>query len=551
MSISKNEQYLGNPNLKKAFTKQRFTKKQVQEVVKCMDDPKYFIETYLKIVTLDKGLVPFTMYDFQRKMVDTFHHNRFSINKLPRQSGKSTIICAYLLHYCVFNDNVNVAILANKSATARDLLGRLQLAYEHLPKWMQQGILNWNKGSLELENGSKIVAASTSSSAVRGSTFNIIFLDEFAYVPHNIAEEFFSSVYPTISSGETSKVIIVSTPHGMNMFYKLWVDAVNKRNDYIPTEVHWSEVPGRDEAWKEQTIRNTSESQFQTEFECQFLGSVDTLIPASKIKTMAVVEPKRSNNIDVYEMPIKGHIYTMCVDVSRGISSDYSALVVCDVTKVPYKIVAKYRDNNIKPIVYPNIIQKIGNAYNRAFCLIEINDLGQQVADSLMYELEYDNMMMVTQRGRSGQMLGGGFSGRGNQLGLRMTKAAKKIGCSNLKSLVEGDKLIVQDFDIIAELSTFISKGKSFEAEAGATDDLVMCLVIFSWMANQRYFKELTDVDVRGQMFTDQQNAIEQDMAPFGFIDDGLNDPDGKNNSFFDDAGELWQPVEIRKGEHY
>jgi len=550
MSIAKHEQYLGNPNLKKAFTKQRFTKKQVQEVVKCMDDPQYFIEKYLKIVTLDKGLVPFKMYDFQRKMVNVFHNNRFSINKLPRQSGKSTVICSYLLHYCVFNDNVNVAILANKSSTARDLLGRLQLAYEHLPKWMQQGILNWNKGSLELENGSKIVAASTSSSAVRGSTFNIIFLDEFAYVPHNIAEEFFSSVYPTISSGETSKVIIVSTPHGMNMFYKLWMDAVNKKNDYIPMEVHWSEVPGRDEAWKEQTIRNTSESQFQTEFECQFLGSVDTLIPATKIKMMAVVDPKRSKGFDVYEMPIKNHLYTMCVDVSRGLSNDYSALVVCDVTKVPYKIVAKYRDNNIKPIVYPNIIQKIGNAYNKAFCLIEINDLGQQVADSLMYELEYDNMMMVTQRGRSGQMLGGGFSGRGNQLGLRMTKAAKKIGCSNLKSLVEGDKLIIQDFDIISELSTFISKGKSFEAEAGSTDDLVMCLVIFSWMANQRYFKELTDVDVRGQMYTEQQNAIEQDMAPFGFIDDGLNDPTGRNNSFFDDAGVLWQPVEIRKGEH-
>ena len=315
MSISKNEQYLGNPNLKKAFTKQRFTKKQVQEVVKCMSDPKYFIETYLKIVTLDKGLVPFTMYDFQRKMVDIFHNNRFSINKLPRQSGKSSVICSYLLHYCVFNDNVNVAILANKSSTARDLLGRLQLAYEHLPKWMQQGILNWNKGSLELENGSRIVAASTSSSAVRGSTFNIIFLDEFAYVPHNIAEEFFSSVYPTISSGETSKVIIVSTPHGMNMFYKLWMDAVNKKNDYIPMEVHLSEVPGRDESWKEQTIRNTSESQFQTEFECQFLGSVDTLIPATKIKTMAVVEPKRSGGLDVYELPIKDHIYTMTVDV--------------------------------------------------------------------------------------------------------------------------------------------------------------------------------------------------------------------------------------------
>ena len=542
------DQYLGNPNLKKAHTSSRFTKKQIKEVMSCLESPKYFIENYLKIVTIDKGLVPFEMYDFQRKMVDTFHDNRFTICKLPRQSGKSTIIVSYLLHYVLFNDNVNVAILANKSSTARDLLGRLQLAYEHLPKWMQQGVLNWNKGSLELENGSRIVAASTSSSAVRGSTFNIIFLDEFAYVPNNIAEEFFSSVYPTISSGKSSKVMIVSTPHGMNMFYKMWVDATNKNNNFVPVEVHWSEVPGRDEKWKEETIKNTSEAQFQTEFECEFLGSVDTLINASKIKTMPVVEPKRSGGLDVYEMPKKNHIYTITVDVSRGLTNDYSAFCVMDCTNVPYKVVAKYRDNEIKPLVFPSIIEKVAKVYNKAYILIEINDLGQQVADNLQFELEYDNMMMVTQRGRSGQVLGGGFSGRGNQLGLRMTKGTKKIGTSNLKSLIEGDKLLITDFDIIAELSTFISKGKSFEAEAGATDDLVMCLVIFSWLANQRYFKELTNVDVRGQMFTEQQNAIEADMAPFGFIDDGLNDPEG-NDGYFVDAGEVWRPVSYRKGE--
>ena len=548
--MSKLDQYLGNPNLKKGHTKTRFTKNQVEEVMKCLEDPKYFIENYLKIVTIDKGLVPFEMYDFQRTMVDTFHDNRFTICKLPRQSGKSTIIVSYLLHYVLFNDNVNVAILANKSSTARDLLGRLQLAYEHLPKWMQQGVLNWNKGSIELENGSRIVAASTSSSAVRGSTFNIIFLDEFAYVPNNIAEEFFSSVYPTISSGKSSKVMIVSTPHGMNMFYKMWMDATNKRNDYAPIEVHWSEVPGRDEAWKEQTIRNTSIEQFQTEFECEFLGSVDTLINASKLKTMAVVNPRKSPmGLDVYEMPIKDRIYVTTVDVSRGLSSDYSAFVVIDVTQTPYKIVAKYRDNDIKPIVLPNVINKVAKIYNNAFVLVEINDLGQQVADALQFELEYDNMMMVTQRGRSGQVLGGGFSGRGNQLGLRMTKGTKKIGTSNMKSLIEADKLIIQDFDIISELSTFISKGKSFEAETGATDDLVMCLVIFSWLANQRYFKELTNVNVRGQMFTDQQNAIEADMAPFGFIDDGINDPDGNNSQFYDDTGQLWTPVTTHKGQ--
>jgi len=548
--MSNKEQYLGNPNLKKGHTKTRFTKKQIEEVIKCLDDPKYFISTYLKIVTIDKGLVPFKMYDFQRTMVETFHDNRFTICKLPRQSGKSTIIVSYLLHYVLFNDNVNVAILANKSSTARDLLGRLQLAYEHMPKWLQQGVLNWNKGSIELENGSKIVAASTSSSAVRGSTFNIIFLDEFAYVPNNIAEEFFSSVYPTISSGKSSKVMIVSTPHGMNMFYKLWVDAENKRNDYVPIEVHWSEVPGRDEKWKEQTIRNTSEAQFQTEFECEFLGSMDTLINASKIKTMAVINPKRSGGLDVYELPKKDHTYTVTVDVSRGLSNDYSAFVVVDVTQAPYKIVAKFRDNDIKPIVFPSIIERVAKHYNTAYVLIEINDLGQQVADSMQFELEYDNMMMVTQRGRSGQVLGGGFSGRGNQLGLRMTKGTKKIGTSNLKSLIEGDQLIINDFEIIAELSTFIAKGKSFQAESGATDDLVMCLVIFAWLSNQRYFKELTDVDVRGQLFSEQQNAIESDMAPFGFIDNGLDDPEGRNSSFYDDAGVLWQPVTYRRGEN-
>ena len=543
------DQYLGNPNLKKAHTKSRFTKKQVDEVMKCLEDPKYFIEHYLKIVTIDKGLVPFEMYDFQRKMVDTFHDNRFTICKLPRQSGKSTIIVSYLLHYVLFNDNVNVAILANKSSTARDLLGRLQLAYEYLPKWMQQGVLNWNKGSLELENGSRIVAASTSSSAVRGSTFNIIFLDEFAYVPNNIAEEFFSSVYPTISSGKSSKVMIVSTPHGMNMFYKMWTDAVNKKNTFKPIEVHWSEVPGRDDEWKKQTIKNTSEAQFQTEFECEFLGSIDTLINASKLKSMAIIDPKRSpDGLDVYEMPIKGHTYVTTVDVARGVNNDYSAFIVFDATQAPYKIVAKYRNNDIKPIVFPNILKRIADYYNKAYVLIEINDLGQQVADAMQFELEYDNMMMVTQRGRAGQVLGGGFSGRGNQLGLRMTKGTKKIGTSNLKSLIEGDKLIIQDFEIVSELSTFISKGKSFEAENGAHDDLVMCLVIFSWCANQRYFKELTNVDVRGQMFTDQKNAIEADMAPFGFIDDGLNDPEG-NDGYFTDSGELWQPVTYRKGE--
>jgi len=541
-----NKTYLGNPNLKAANQKTKFTKKQVEEFIRCQDNPVYFIENYLQIVTLDHGLQPFKMFNFQKEMVDTFHNNRFSICKLPRQSGKSTTIIAYLLHYAIFNSNVNIAILANKAAIARDLLGRLQLAYENLPKFIQQGVINWNKGSLELENGSRILAAATSSSAVRGGSYNIIFLDEFAYVPNNIAEQFFSSVYPTISSGKSSKVMIVSTPHGMNMFYKLWNDAQHKRNSYIPIDVHWSEVPGRDEKWKEETIKNTSEAQFRTEFDCEFLGSVDTLINSSKLRVMSHINPETSNaGLDMYEKPNKDKRYVMTVDVARGTVNDNSAFVVVDATRIPYKIVAKYKNNEIKPLVFPQIIHKIATAYNNAEILVEVNDIGGQVADTLQYDLEYDNLIMVNQRGRSGQVAGTGFSGKSSQLGLRTTKAVKKIGCSNLKAMIEHDKLIIQDFDIIAELSTYILKGKDkYEAEEGSHDDLVACLVMFAWLSNQTYFKELTDQDIRSRLVDEQQNMLEQDMAPFGFIEDGLQ----SEESYKDPYGTTWTPISYKKG---
>ena len=245
------------------------------------------------------------MWPFQEKLIKNFHKNRFNICMMPRQTGKSTTSVSYLLHYAIFNDNINIGILANKAATARDLLGRLQTAYENLPKWMQQGIVAWNKGSMDLDNGSKIMAASTSAAAVRGMTFNIIFLDEFAFVPNHIADDFFSSVYPTISSGKSTKIIIVSTPKGMNHFYRMWHDAERGKNEYVPTEVHWSEVPGRDAKWKAQTIANTSEAQFKVEFECEFLGSVDTLIAPSKLKAMAYNDPVQTNgHLMVYELSL-------------------------------------------------------------------------------------------------------------------------------------------------------------------------------------------------------------------------------------------------------
>ena len=538
--MSNNDQYLGNPNLKKANTAIDFTPDEVAEVLKCSEDPVYFIKNYIKIVSLDKGLIPFDMYHFQEEMVSKFHDHRFNIAKLPRQSGKSTIVTSYLLWYVLFNPNVNVAILANKAATAREMLQRLQLSYENLPKWLQQGILQWNRGSLELENGSKIMAASTSASAVRGMSFNVIFLDEFAFIPNHIADQFFSSVYPTISSGKSTKVIIISTPHGMNMFYKLWHDAERGTNEYVPTEVHWSEVPGRDEVWKEQTIKNTSEQQFRVEFECEFLGSVDTLISPSKLRIMPYHDPiKEHRGLAVFEQAVPEHNYVITVDVSRGVGSDYSAFTVMDTTTIPYKMVARYKNNEIKPIVLPNIITDVAKNYNNAYILCEVNDIGGQVADIIQYDLEYENLLMCSMRGRAGQQLGQGFSGKKTQLGIKMSTAAKQVGCSNLKALIEDDKLLINDYDTIAELTTFIAKGQTFQAEEGCNDDLAMCLVIFAWMAMQPYFKEMHDNDVRQRIYEDQRDAIEQDMAPFGFISDGMDD-----EYFADAQGDVWKVAE-------
>ena len=401
---------------------------------------------------------------------------------------------------------------------------------------MQQGVLAWNRGSLELENGSKILAASTSASAVRGMSFNILFLDEFAFVPNHIADSFFASVYPTITSGQNTKVIIVSTPHGMNHFYRMWHDAEKGKNEYKPTDVHWSEVPGRDDVWREQTIANTSEQQFKVEFECEFLGSVDTLIAPSKLRSMVYQTPEKTNaGLDVYVDPVKGHDYALTVDVARGVSKDFSAFVVIDITEFPHAVVAKYRNNEIKPMLFPSVIEEVGKSYNDAFILCEVNDVGDQVASILNFELEYKNLLMCSMRGRAGQVVGQVFSGKKTQLGVKMSKTVKKVGALNLKTLIEEDKLLSCDYDIMSELTTFIQKNNSFEAEDGCNDDLAMCLVIYAWLVAQDYFKELTDQDVRKRLYEEQRNQIEQDMAPFGFMDDGIGE-----DSFVDAEGDQW-----------
>ena len=535
-----NDVYLGNPLLKKANTPIEFTQEQIEEYIKCKEDPVYFANNHVKIVTLDAGLQPFRTYDFQEKLINNFHNSRFNICKMPRQTGKSTTCVSYLLHYAVFNDSVNIGILANKASTARELLARLATAYENLPKWMQQGVLVWNKGNIELENGSKILAASTSASAVRGMSFNILFLDEFAFVPNHIADAFFASVYPTITSGKSTKVIIVSTPHGMNHFYRMWHDAEKGKNDYIPTDVHWSEVPGRDEKWKQQTIKNTSEQQFKIEFECEFLGSIDTLIAPSKLKTLVYDNPiTRNAGLDIYEQPLPEHDYVMTVDVARGVGEDYSAFIVADITQFPHRIVAKYRNNDIKPMLFPNVIYEVAKSYNSSFILCEVNDIGDQVASIIQYDLEYQNLLMCSMGGRAGQIVGQGFSGNKTQLGVKMSKTVKKVGSLNLKTMIEEDKLTFCDYEIISELTTFISKHNSFEAEEGCNDDLAMCLVIYAWLVAQDYFKELTDQDIRKRLYEEQKNQIEQDMAPFGFLNDGLDE-----GSFVDVDGDRWSTAD-------
>jgi len=531
------EYYLGNPLLKKANTKIEFTEEQVLEWIKCAKDPVYFAKNYIKIVTLDHGLSKFNTYPFQEEMIETFHNNRFSICKLPRQSGKSTTVVSYLLHYAIFNDNVNIAILANKASTARDLLDRLQTGYENLPKWLQQGVISWNKGSMELENKSKITAASTSASSIRGGTYNIIFLDEFAFVPNTVADNFFSSVYPVITSGLSSKVIVVSTPYGMNHFYRLWDDAQKSKNAYVPIEVHWTDVPGRDEEFKRTTIANTSEAQWRQEFECLFLGSSDTLISGPVLNRLVFEQPKTSSaGLDVFEDPQEDHTYVITVDVARGVEKDFSAFAVIDVSQFPHKVVAKYRNNQIRPILFPQIIKEVATSYNKAYVLCEVNDVGDQVAAGLHYDLEYSNLLMSSMRGRAGQILGQGFSGKKVQLGVKMSKTTKKVGCLNLKTLIEDNKLVFNDFEIINELTTFIQKGNSFEAEEGRNDDLVMCLVMYSWLILQDYFKELTDQDIRKKIYEEQKNQVEQDMSPFGFIVDGIND----ESTFVDKDGDRW-----------
>jgi len=514
--------YKGNVLLKKTNQNIEFSQERVEEYLKCQMDPIYFAETYVKIITLNDGLQNFHPWDYQKNMIESFKDNRYTIVTTARQAGKSTTTCAYILWYIIFHPDKTVALLANKGDTAREILGRVQLAYQHLPKWLQQGVVEWNKGSFVLENNSRVLAAATSASAIRGYTINLLFIDEAAHIDN--WDEFFTSVYPTISSGKESKIILVSTPNGLNHFYATWINAVENRNGYKAIQVNWRDVPGRDDEWKQNTLAgmNFDIEKFNQEMECEFLGSSGTLIAGWKLKELVHQNPiQDKEGLTQYFQPEKEHVYIMVCDVSRGKGLDYSAFQLVDVTSMPYQQACVYRNNSVTPIDYADTIHRIAKAYNNASVLVEVNDIGEQVSHSLHYDFGYENVLFTENAGRSGKRITGGFGGGNVDKGIRTTKIVKTIGCSILKLLIEQNQFVVNDFHTINELSTFSKKGNSYEAEPGKHDDLVMCLVLFAWLSEQQYFKDYTNINTLMSLREKTEDDMEQDMAPFGFVETG------------------------------
>jgi hypothetical protein len=505
-----NETYLGNPNVKRDGVVTEWTKDDVQEYAKCMKDPAYFAKNYAKIISLDKGLVPFELYPYQEKMFNSFNDNRFNIVLACRQSGKSISSVAYLLWFAIFHPEKTIAVLANKGATAREMLARVTLMLENLPFFLQPGCKALNKGSIEFSNNSRIIAAATSGSSIRGMSVNLLYLDEFAFVER--AAEFYTSTYPVVSSGKDTKVIITSTANGIgNTFYKIWEGAVQGTNEYTSFRVDWWDVPGRDDEWKKQTIANTSQMQFDQEFGNTFFGTGDTLIGADTLLELKAKEPLRrveNQSVLIYEEPVKDHEYIMTVDVSRGRGQDYSTFNVIDISARPFKQVAVYRNNIISPLLFPNIIYKYAKVYNEAYVVIESNDQGGVVTNGLYHELEYENMHVES-------------AVKANALGIEMTRKVKRLGCSAIKDIIENNKLDIVDENTILEISTFVAKGSSYQASEGNHDDLMMNLVMFGYFATSNYFGEMTDINLKEMMFQQRIKEIEEDVLPFGFVDDG------------------------------
>lgn len=507
-----NESYLGNPNVKRDGVNQQWSTELIQEYAKCMHDPEYFTEKYIKVISLDKGLVPFNLYQYQRNMFAEFNTNRFNIVLACRQSGKSISACAYLLWYALFHSEKTIVILANKGDTAREMLSRITLMLENIPFFLQPGTKALNKGSIEFSNHSRILARATSGSSVRGLSVNLLYLDEFAFVER--ATEFYTSTYPVIAAGTETKVIITSTANGIgNTFHKIWEGAIQGVSDFKPFRVDWWDVPGRDEAWKKQTIANTSQLQFDQEFANTFFGTGDTLVNAETLMSLRAREPiRRLENycLNVYKETVKGHDYIMTVDVSKGRGQDYSTFNVIDISVSPFEQVAVYRNNVMSPILFPNIIYKYAKIYNEAYVVIESNDQGGVVCNGLYHDLEYENMHVES-------------AIKANALGVEMTRKVKRLGCSAIKDVLENHKLNIVDENTILEISTFEARGQSYEASNGNHDDLMMNLVMFGFFISTQYFNDMTNIDLKKMLFDQKMRDIDNDIVPFGFIDDGTD----------------------------
>lgn len=518
--------FRGNDKLRPAGIPVEMTAEQMREYIKCMEDPVYFCDRYIKIIDVDTGLIDFHPYDYQKKMIQTFDKKRFSVVMAPRQCGKTTAVAGFIIWSLLFKPAYAMGVMANIMSKAQGILERVELAYENLPKWMQQGVKVWNKRSILLENDSSVFASATTAAGLRSNSLSCILLDEFAHVARNIQLAFFTSTYPVITSGTETKVIMISTPNGMEMFAKTWADAKEKKNGYTPIQVHWWDTPGRDKAWKEEVIRNTSKDQFRVEYECQIVGSTNTLIDPNVLMTLRAREPiRKTDDIAIFEEPIKGHVYMLVADSARGIGGDYSAFVVVDITKMPYRLVATYRDNTIKPIQYPNYINHAAQIYNEAYVLPETND-GTQIVDLLIDELNCPNVLTTASSGRAGVILEGESK---PMPGIRTTKGVKRMGCFNLKTLVENQKIVIESQDVISELCSFTSQHNSFEAELGTHDDLVMCLVLFSWASAQAAFKEISGTERASLENISEENLthMEKEKLVIGLVNAGdLDDKD-------------------------
>lgn len=510
--------YLGNTKLKKAGVAVSMNIFEAEEYFKCMNDVIYFVKNYVKIISLDDGLVPFLLYPFQERMLESMRDNRFTIFLTPRQMGKTTVVAAFLLHQITFEKDFTIAILANKGDQAREIMGRIQLMYEEMPWWMQPGVKVWNKGSISLGNKSRAFTASTTSSSVRGKSLNCVYLDEFAHVENDV--DFYQSTYPVITSGTKTKVIITSTSNGMNLYYKLFSDAVTSKNDYVPLKIKWQEHPKRDQAWYEEQCRNMSPRQVAQEINCEFHGSSDTLISGDTLQSLVVNDPiKIDNHFKIYEFADKKKNYIVTADCSEGVGKDYSVCSVFDVTAQPYKHIAIYRDNMISPMLFAKVVFQIAMMFNEATLLVESNSIGTLVCNILWNDLEYENML--TTKLKDGDNV---VSGSGRSIpGVRMTKRTKSLGCSQLKTFLESRSLILHDFDVINEFSTFVAKDNSYSAQKGKFDDCVMTFVLFAWFATESYFAEMVDSDVKGILRKRLEEMSENELLSL-YYDDGTED---------------------------